>query len=330
MTFLDGTMTVGVPSAAYGEAMSKASTAVTPEPIRIAWLGTIPFILCHVAILGAIWSGVTWEAVVCCAVLFVVRLWGVTAGYHRYFAHRTYKTSRVMQFILAFIAQTSAQMGALWWAAHHRVHHKLSDQPGDAHSPVLDGFWYSHVGWLFDDGRGTHETKWEKIGDFAKYPELRFLNKFYLVPPVILGVAVAWLFGWSGLFIGFFLSTVLLWHNTFFINSLVHVWGKRRFDTTDDSRNNWLLGIMTLGEGWHNNHHHFQASARNGFYWWEVDVTYYTLKMMSWVGLVWDLRPVPPKILEEGRRLDAERKAARKAGRDTGTVDNDTSLIPAE
>jgi stearoyl-CoA desaturase (delta-9 desaturase) len=176
------------------------------------------------------------------------------------------------------------------------------------HSPIQRGFFYSHVGWLFD---GTEETRWERIQDFAKYPELRFLNQFWLLPPVLLGFA-CWLFaGWPGLFIGFFLSTVFLWHNTFMVNSLAHIVGKRRFPTTDQSRNSWFVAICTLGEGWHNNHHHYQSCTRNGFYWWEVDVTYYVLKMLAWVGVVWDLREPPEELIEEGRRLDRRARLSR-------------------
>jgi stearoyl-CoA desaturase (delta-9 desaturase) len=253
-------------------------------------------------VLGAFWSGVTWQAVVLCFSLLWVRQWAVTAGYHRYFSHRTYKTSRAFQFLLALFAQSSSQKGVLWWAAHHRVHHKLSDQPGDVHSPVLNSFAYAHVGWIFAD---TEDTRWDKIRDFAKYPELRWLNKYWAVPPAALAAACLLIAGWPGLFIGFFLSTVLLWHNTFLINSLTHVWGAKRFETGDESRNNMVTALLTLGEGWHNNHHHYQSSCRQGFYWWEIDVTYYVLKMLSWVGLVWDIRGVPEHVLEEGRRRDS-------------------------
>jgi stearoyl-CoA desaturase (delta-9 desaturase) len=262
---------------------------------------------------------VTWQSVVLCFVLLFVRVWGVTAGYHRYFSHRTYKTSRAFQFLLAVLAQSSSQKGVLWWAAHHRVHHKLSDQPGDVHSPVQNGFIYSHVGWIFDD---TEETRWDKIRDFAKYPELRWLNKYWAVPPAALAIACFLLAGWPGLFIGFFLSTVLLWHNTFLINSLTHIWGKKRFETSDESRNNMLTALLTLGEGWHNNHHHYQSSCRNGFYWWEVDVTYYVLKMLSWVGLVWDIREVPAHVLAEGRRRDRGEIASTTAVPAGGASEN--------
>ncbi|MBO6933738.1 MAG: acyl-CoA desaturase [Deltaproteobacteria bacterium] len=291
-----------------------SSTDAVPEWIekkKLDWGGAIPFILCHLVAFGAIWTGITWQAAVVCLVLYVVRMWGVTAGYHRYFSHRTFKTSRVFQFILAFIAMSSAQKGVLWWGAHHRRHHKHSDQPGDIHSPVLGGFWHSHMGWLFYDG--ASDTDMDKIKDFAKYPELVWLNKYFLVPPTVLAVACLTFFGLPGLIVGFFWSTVLLWHGTFFINSLAHVFGKRRFQTTDDSRNGVFLALITLGEGWHNNHHRYQASARNGFYWWELDVTYYVLKALSWLGIVWDLRPVPEKILEEGREADRARAAGELA-----------------
>ena len=304
MTIPDGTVTVFLGGLHYVRTMNSTVSTIDSEPVPTTlqrWVKAWPFVLSHVAVLGAIWSGVTWQAAVLCVVLLFVRVWGITAGYHRYFSHRTYKTSRPFQFLLALLAQSSSQKGVLWWAAHHRVHHKLSDQPGDVHSPVQDGFFHAHVGWLF---AGTEETRWDKIRDFAKYPELRWLNKYWAVPPTVLAITCFLVAGWSGLFIGFFLSTVLLWHNTFLINSLTHVWGKRRFDTTDDSRNNFLTALLTLGEGWHNNHHHYQSSCRNGFYWWEIDVTYYVLKMLGWVGLVWDIREVPEHVLEEGRRRD--------------------------
>jgi stearoyl-CoA desaturase (delta-9 desaturase) len=279
-----------------------------PPPSRgYDWLPFTPFLLLHVAVFGALWTGTSWVDWVACAVLYFVRMFAVTGAYHRYFSHRTYKTSRWFQFVLAFLAQTSSQKGALWWAAHHRDHHKYSDLPWDVHSPIQKGFWYSHVLWLVD--RGTEVTDYKRIKDFAKYPELVWLNKYWLVPPVALGVATWWLLGWSGLLIGFFLSTVLLWHGTFLVNSLAHVLGGRRFPTADTSRNNWWIALLTLGEGWHNNHHHYMGSARQGFYWWEIDVTYYILKALSWCGLIWDLRPVPAAVLAEGRALDA---AARR------------------
>ncbi|MEY4760741.1 MAG: hypothetical protein RLZZ200_597 [Pseudomonadota bacterium] len=270
-------------------------------PRKVEWSGAAPFIAVHILAFGAIWTGVTPAAAWCCFILYVVRMFGVTGGYHRYFSHRTYRTSRVFQFILAFLAQTSAQRGVLWWAAHHRHHHRFSDMPNDAHSMAQDGFWYSHVGWIFE--RDNQATQRKYIPDLIRFPELVWLDKYYYLPPIMLGTAVFFTLGASGLFFGFFVSTVLLWHGTFTINSITHALGRRRFPTTDNSRNSWLLAIITLGEGWHNNHHHYCVSTRQGFYWYEYDITYYVLKLLSWMGIVWKLQPVPQKILEEGRAL---------------------------
>lgn len=270
-----------------------------PNGARISILMTMPFFLIHAAALAVFWVKFHWWYPVTCLAVFAVRMFFVSAGYHRYFSHRAYKTSRVFQFVIAWIATSSGQKGVLWWAAHHRHHHRYSDQEADLHSPTLFGFFWAHIGWIISDRYNA--TRLDYIGDFAKYPELRWLNKYHLVPPVVLAVAL-YLIGGMGLFLwGFCLSTVLLWHNTFTINSLAHLIGKRRYATTDTSRNNWLLALMTFGEGWHNNHHHFMGSTRQGFYWWEVDLSYYVLKVMSWLGIVWDLRPVPKHLLGEGR-----------------------------
>ncbi len=276
-----------------------------PEPTRFDIPSITPFLALHLLPFAALWTGTRWQDWVVCAVLFAVRMFAVTGVYHRYFSHRTFKTSRAFQFVLAFLAETSSQRGVLWWASHHRHHHKFSDLPWDTHSPIQNGFWYSHVGWIYD--RKNEATDLSRVRDLAKYPELRWLDKNWILPPVALGALVFVTMGASGLFIGFALSTVLLWHATFTINSLSHVFGKRRFPTGDTSRNNWLLALLTFGEGWHNNHHHHMNSTRQGFYWWEVDLTFYILKALSYVGLVWDLRPVPPAVLAEGRRLDAAR-----------------------
>jgi stearoyl-CoA desaturase (delta-9 desaturase) len=233
-------------------------------------------------------------ALVACVVLYAARMWAVTAGYHRYFSHRTYKTSRPMQFLLALLAMSSSQKGVIWWAAHHRTHHKNSDLEGDVHSAQIDGLWWSHVGWIVSEKyEGTDESK---VKDLLKYPELRWLDRWFLVPPIALGVGLWLVGGWFALVWGMFVSTSLLWHGTFTINSLTHIIGSRRYATTDNSRNHWLLALITMGEGWHNNHHYYQRSTRQGFFWWEIDMTYYVLKAMSAVGLVWDLHEPPEKI----------------------------------
>lgn len=273
-----------------------------PASRRVALrAGMLPFFLIHLSLIGIFWTGFSATALILCFALWAVRMFGVTGGYHRYFSHRSYKTSRVGQFLLAFLAQSSAQKGVLWWAAHHRHHHRDSDKETDLHSPLQHGFWYAHMGWLFDQ---NDETDMQSVRDLAKYPELRWLNKYHLVPPLVLGVATWLVFGWTGLFVGFLLSTVILWHTTFFINSLTHMFGKTRFETGEDSRNSFILALVTLGEGWHNNHHYYQACTRQGFYWWEVDISYYVLRGLAAIGVVWDLREPPQRILDEGRQRD--------------------------
>lgn len=269
---------------------------VLKDGSRIPMLRAIPFAAIHVACLAAFLVDFRWSYVVFCLALYAVRMFFVTAGYHRYFSHRSFKTSRAFQFVLAFMAMSSAQKGVLWWAAHHRWHHRYSDTEEDLHSPMRFGFWWSHVGWILSD---TYDkTELHLIRDFARYPELRWLDRNHWVPPVTLAVSLFLIGGWGALVWGFFLSTVLLWHGSFTVNSLAHLFGRRRYPTTDTSRNNWWLAIITLGEGWHNNHHFYMASVRQGFFWWEVDVTYYVLRLLSWVRIVWDLRVPPPHVLE--------------------------------
>jgi stearoyl-CoA desaturase (delta-9 desaturase) len=265
---------------------------------RVNKVTSIPFVLVHLVPLAALWVGVTLEAVVLGVVLYVVRMFFITAGYHRYFAHRAYRLARVPQFVMAFGGTMAMQKGPLWWAGHHRDHHRTSDTEADIHSP-LRGFWWSHVGWILCDK--YNDTPTDRIKDFAKYPELRFLNRFDWIGPWALGITCYLIAGWSGLIIGFFASTVLLWHGTFVINSLAHVMGRRRYATEDTSRNSALLAVVTLGEGWHNNHHYYQASARQGFFWWEFDVSYYVLRALSWVGIVGDLKTPSAQIKASNR-----------------------------
>ncbi|MBC7895054.1 MAG: fatty acid desaturase [Cytophagaceae bacterium] len=261
----------------------------------------VPFVLVHLACLAAIWTGVTWGMLALCAGLYLLRMFAVTAGYHRYFSHRSFRTSRAFQFVLAFLAQSTTQKSVMWWASLHRHHHKHSDTEHDVHSPRHRGFWYAHVGWIFD--RRYERTDLEAVPDLVKYPELRFLQRYEQVPSIVLAFACWLAFGWAGLVVGFFWSTVLLYHGTFFINSLAHVHGRQRYATGDDSRNNWWLAIITLGEGWHNNHHAYQRSARQGFRWYEVDATYYALLGLRAIGVVRDLGTPPADVVENRRAL---------------------------
>jgi len=278
-----------------------SATISLPNGARISLVRSLPFFAVHLACLAAFFVGFRWSYLVVCLALYYVRMFFVTAGYHRYFSHRSFKTSRVFQFIMAFIATTSVQKGVLWWAANHRHHHRYSDTQEDLHSPSLFGFWWSHVGWILSDKYDT--TQVDLIRDFHKFPELRWLNRYHLVPPVILAVALFLIGGWGLLVWGFFISTVILWHSSFTVNSLSHVFGSRRYATSDTSKNNVFLALLTMGEGWHNNHHHYMAAARQGFFWWEVDLTYYLLKVLSWFRIVWDLRqPTPEALLATAAR----------------------------
>ena len=279
----------------------RRNIGLADEHDDIMYPSTLPFILIHLSCVAAFWTGITWQAVAICITLYWLRMFGIGAGYHRYFSHRSYSTGRFLQFILAFLAQSSAQKSVLWWAAKHRHHHLHSDTQQDVHSPRHKGFVYSHLGWVFS--RKHDATDLVKVADLASFPELRWLHKFEVMPAAVLAVLCFLIAGWSGLVIGFLWSTVLVYHATFCINSLAHVHGRKRYVTGDDSRNNWLLAFFTLGEGWHNNHHAYQSSARQGFRWWEIDVTFYVLKALSLVGIVWDLRSPPAEVLRNEQRL---------------------------
>jgi len=288
----------------------EAVVAVPPE--SVLWWGIAPMVSMHLGVILVFWVGVSPIAVAVAAALYLVRMFFLTAFYHRYFSHRTYRASRGVQFVMALAGTTALQRGPLWWSAHHRYHHTHADEATDPHSPTRHGFWWSHIGWLLTKS-GT-PIRERLVRDWAQYPELRFLDRWFLLGPALL---VGFLFGlgtWlhaaapglgtNGLQMvvwGFVVSTVVLYHGTYTINSLSHKFGRRRFNTKDDSRNNWLLALVTLGEGWHNNHHHYPSSARNGFYWYEIDITYYGLKGLAALGIVKDLKPVRPDMLERDR-----------------------------
>jgi stearoyl-CoA desaturase (delta-9 desaturase) len=270
-------------------------------PDDIAYPSGIAFLLVHLSCFAALWTGVTAGAVALGVALYFIRIFAIGAGYHRYFAHRTFRTSRVFQFVLAFFAQTSAQRGVLWWAAHHRLHHKYSDTPQDVHSPAQRGLLYAHLGWIFVPR--NDETDYAAVRDLVRFKELMWLDRHPYLPAVILGFACWLAAGLPGVVIGFCCSTVAVWHATFSINSLAHVLGKRRYVTGDDSRNNWVLALATMGEGWHNNHHAYQASVRQGFRWWEFDPTFYILRTLSLIGVVWDLHLPPQTVVRGEQRL---------------------------
>ena len=274
----------------------------------VDWLRVLPFIALHLACFAAFVVGISATALWVAAGLYVFRMFAITAFYHRYFSHRAFRTSRAMQFLFALAGATATQRGPLWWASHHRHHHLHADDEEDAHSPQRHGFLWAHAVWFLS--RRNFATREDLIADLARYPELRFLDRFDVFTPLALAAALyalgEWLaaahpaLGTNGLQLltwGFCISTVALYHATFTVNSLAHSVGKRRYATSDRSRNNWWLAILTLGEGWHNNHHHYPGAARQGFFWWEIDFTYYGLRLLAALGLIWDLRSVPAAML---------------------------------
>ena len=239
-------------------------------------------------------------------------MFGITAGFHRFFSHKTFKTSRAFQFILAYLATSSAQMGPIWWASHHRHHHKYTDEIEDPHTPTIKGFFWAHVGWIMSPSNVP--TKEEYVGDLKRFPELKFLDKYHYIAPFSMAVFLFALGdymaihysqyntnGMELLMWGFFVSTVILYHATFTVNSVCHVFGYRTYDTKDGSVNNWMVAILTLGEGWHNNHHAFPNSERQGHKWYQIDICHYILWSLSKIGIVWDIRDVPEDSIIEKR-----------------------------
>jgi stearoyl-CoA desaturase (Delta-9 desaturase) len=273
-------------------------TVVAARPRALSLLSTALLIAMHAALLLVFWVPFSWDLVVLAALSYALRMWAITAGYHRYFAHRAFKTSRAFQFVLGLLGTSAMQNGPLWWASWHRRHHRYSDTPDDAHSPRQGGFWHAHIGWFLD---GSHDNPClSNVRDLARFPELRLLERHKWCPIVAYAGAMYLIAGFPGVVWGFVVSTIACLQATMCINSLSHVWGSRRFETNDDSRNNALLALFTFGEGWHNNHHHRMSSARQGLLWWELDLSYYSLKLLEWLGIVWDLRQ--PKAVALAQR----------------------------
>jgi len=289
--------------------------AIEDEDNRLL-MASSPLVFMHLACIGIFFTGFSWVAVAALLVTYVLRVFALTAGFHRYFSHRAFKTSRVFQFVLAWVGTSSAQLGPMWWAANHRHHHQHSDKEEDIHSPVIKNAFWAHIGWILC--RSYSEIQFDRVKDLKKYPELRFIDRFHVLPVLSL-IGLLYLTGWglnavfpalgtSGLQLvmwGFFLSTVLVYHVTFCVNSVTHIVGTKRFETDDESRNSWWVALLTFGEGWHNNHHRWPLSARQGMYWWEFDLTYYLLKALEKVGLIWDMKVYPKKIYAEATSAQA-------------------------
>lgn len=290
--------------------------AVRHEEENARLTESAPLLIMHASLIGLFFVGFSWVALAVCLFLYGVRVFALTGGYHRYFSHNSYKTSRVFQFVLAWVGASSAQLGPLWWASHHRRHHQYSDTKEDIHSPRQRGFLWSHIGWLFC--RKYARSELDRVRDFAKFPEIRFVDRWHVLPVLCL-VALIFSLGWvlevyapqlgttkwQMLMYGFFLSTVMVYHVTFAVNSVTHIVGNQRYPTNDDSRNHLVVALLTFGEGWHNNHHRYPVCTRQGFFWWEIDATYYILWALSKLRIVWDLRPPAPAVYTEAAALAA-------------------------
>jgi len=293
-------------------------SAIRAKPDKVEFVRVLPFVLLHLGCLGVFLAGWSWFAVGTAVFMYLIRMFAITGFYHRYFSHKTFHTSRAAQFLFAVLGATAVQRGPLWWSYQHRHHHKHSDEEEDVHSPNVRGFWWSHIGWI-TSGR-NFPTDYSQVRDLVKYPELVFLNRFDSVVPFLFALTLfiaghyvgeyfpsLGVTSWQLLVWGFFISTTVLFHATSSINSLAHLLGKRRYRTEDNSRNSFALALITLGEGWHNNHHRYMSSARQGFYWWEIDISYYLLKVLSWTGLIWNLKPVPLAAYENQRSISTRR-----------------------
>ncbi len=266
--------------------------------------GALLFFTIHAAALYALIAiAPSSTSLALCLGLFVIRKFGITGGYHRYFSHRSYKTSRPFQFVLAWLGGMAAQKGALWWAAHHRHHHQHSDQEEDIHSVKQQGFYWAHIGWILAPDYFSYDAK--RVKDLTRFPELVWLDRWHFVPPAFTALACWLIDGKTGLFWGFCVSTVILYHTTFAINSFCHLLGRQRYLTGESSKNSLILALLTLGEGWHNNHHYYPHSARQGFYWWEIDLTYYALRALALTGLVRDIHEPSRKVIDSNH-LGAE------------------------
>ncbi len=273
--------------------------------ITIFWLVQVSALLIFFV------SPFRWPLVALWAVSHFLRALGLTLIFHRYLAHRAFKMNRAARFVWTLIGTASMQKGPLWWAGHHVNHHRFADRDGDPHSPMVSGVYYAHIGWFLNDTKHDRlEPTNPVMRDFGNVPELAWLEKYFFVPPAALAVAMYAIGGLPWLAWGFCLPTMTLAHATFCINTVNHLFGSRRFDTFDESRNNVFTAFFAVGEGWHNNHHRYQRAARNGFYWWEFDPTWYVIRTMQMVGLVWDVQAVPKRVYEEAKVVKAQRAAA--------------------
>ena len=258
-----------------------------PDPNeRLNWTTTLVMAIFHVGAFAALFF-FTWTALLTAVVLYWITIGlGISMGYHRLHTHRSYKVPRWLEYFFAICGTLSMEGGPIFWVATHRIHHQKSDQDGDPHSP-RDGAWWAHVGWiLFGETKHANTRLMSKYApDLAKDPFYVWLNNYHWVPILILSAVLFAIGGWSMFLWGTCMRVFFGLHATWLVNSATHMWGKRRFTTRDDSRNNWWVALLTFGEGWHNNHHAHPTSARHGLTWYEIDFSWLQIKVLKWLRI---------------------------------------------
>lgn len=268
---------------------------------NISYSNASRIILFHLSVVLVFISGYSFTALITFLILYLARLFVITGFYHRYYSHQSYQTSRWLQFILTLIGTSAGQQGPLSWATSHITHHQHADTRGDPHSPVLTSGLYAHIGWLMQ--KDALPTNDKLVKPFLKFPEIVFLDRYHYLGTTGLIISLALLgtflsthhpeLGTSALQLvswGFILSTLLILHGACLVNSVAHLYGYRRFRTTDNSHNVWWLFPLTLGDNWHNNHHHTPRSASFSYAWWEVDIIYLCILLLEKSGLVWNVK----------------------------------------
>jgi sn-1 stearoyl-lipid 9-desaturase len=271
---------------------------------RVNWETVITMVIYHAGAVAALFM-FSWTALaVALVLLWVAGSPGIGMGYHRLLTHRGFKTPKWVEYLLTVFATLSLESGPIQWVTTHRIHHAHTDEPADPHSP-RDGTWWAHVGWIFRGTAQKHDdaTINRYAPDLARDRFHVWISRWYFVPTVLLGVALLAAGGWPMLTWGIFLRTVVGLHSTWLVNSATHMWGSRRFQTSDDSTNNMLIAVMTFGEGWHNNHHAHPRAARHGLAWYEIDVNWWGIRALQALGLAKSIKLIA---------LDGSRKSARR------------------
>jgi len=262
----------------------------------INWFLVIALVSFHLGAVAALFF-FHWSALIVFATIWILaQNVGIAMGYHRLLTHRGYATPKWLEYCIAICGALALQGGPIYWVAVHRMHHKYTDKPGDPHSP-RDGKWWSHMGWIMNATlRDETEALKQYAPDLSRQPFYRWLNRLHWVPLTVVGLSLFAFGGWSWLLWGAFLPVTIGLHVTWMVNSVTHLWGRRRFSTSDDSRNNLWVALLTGGEGWHNNHHANPVSARHGLAWYEVDFNYFAIRLLKILGLAKHVKTASLKV----------------------------------